>query len=247
MTTLVAFGCSHTAGSALDVSKNIFQDYTYNKKHCFAGLIAKQYNLDYYNLAVPGGSNQYIFRSVSKFLLDYYDTSKDYIFLIGWTSPNRMELRYPEDSPYKHITNGDLIDLKYIPFTSSTAPHLLHSGEVRRMLGYSPLLFNEDLLNSNWASYAYGIQQMCKNKKIKYYMFNTCQELPINDTNKKIIQALDTDYYYNPNDEDSSMLIWGLNQGYEKTECWHLKQDGHQAWKQHIETKLQEIGYLKVS
>jgi hypothetical protein len=244
MTTLVAIGCSHTHGSALDGYGGIAMS-GYNKEHCFAGLLNKKYNFtNYYNLGLPGGSNQYIMRSISKFILEHMDPDEDYIFLIGWTSTERIELRYPDSTNHEHSVETDLFDRKYIPFTLGTDLNLFHSGEVRRLMGYSPLIFDEELLSNDWAAYAYSAQQMFKNNNIKYYMFNTCFELPVTEWNKPIIDALDTTHYYNPIDFDSSMLYWGLTRGFEKTDCWHLKQDGHQAWCEFLEERLKELKYL---
>ena len=244
MTTLVAIGCSHTYGSALDGYGGIGTK-GYNKEHCFSGLLHKKYNFtNYFNMGLPGGSNQYIMRCVSKFIHEHRQPDEDYIFLIGWTSTNRFELRYPDDTPHFHSVNTELFDHKYIPFSLGTNLRLYHAGEVRRLEGYAPIIFNEDMFNDNWAAYAYGVQEMCKNNNIKYLMFNTCHGLPITEWNKPIIDAYDTDHYFKPTDWDYSMLYWGLSNGFEKTDCWHLKQDGHQAWMEVIEEQLKGLGYL---
>lgn len=244
MTTLVAVGCSHVYGSALDGYGGIAMR-GYNKQHCFAGLLNKKYKFnDYLNLGVPGGSNQYIMQRTSRFVLEDLDPTNDYIFLIGWTSTNRFQLRYPDSTPHKHSVETDLYDKKYIPFSLGTDLKLYHSGEVRRLSGYAPLIFDEDLLNDDWATYAYSLQQMLKLHNLKYYMFNTCHDLPVTEWNKSIIDALDTNHYYNPTDFDSSMLYWALKKGFEKTDCWHLKQDGHIAWSEFLEEKLKGLGYL---
>jgi len=244
MTTLVAVGCSHTYGSALDGYAGI-EKKDYNKAHCFAGLLHKKYNFtNYYNCGLPGGSNQYIMRTVSSFLQNHKQDSDDYLFLIGWTSTTRFELRYPDDVKFFHSVRTDLHDKKYIPFSLGTDEKLYHTGEVRRLSGYAPLIFDDQSLNDDWAAYAFSLQQMLKLHNIKYYMFNTCHDLPVTNWNKPIIEKLDTTHYYNPTDFDSSMLYWALNKDFEKTNCWHLKQDGHQAWMEFLEEKLQGLGYL---
>lgn len=245
MTTLVAVGCSHTAGSELDDYANIINNFTYNKENSFAGLIAKKYNFDnYYNLGVPGGSNVYILRAISQFLLEHKQPKENYLFLVGWTSTCRIEMRYPDNTPHVHVVSTDLTDKKYIPYSMGTDLKLFHTGEARRLMGYAPLLFDEDMLNNDWATYAYSAQQIFKNNNIPYYMFNTCFDLPITDWNKSIVEKLDTTHYYNPTDFDSCMLYWGLNKGFEKTKYWHLKQDGHLAWSELLEEKLKGLGYL---
>jgi hypothetical protein len=243
MTTLVAIGCSHTNGSALDGYAGISMK-GHNREHCFAGLLAKKYGLNYYNLGLPGGSNQYIMRSISTFILEHLEPEEDYLFLIGWTSTSRFELRYLESTDHKHAVWTDLFDPKYIPFSLGTDLKLYHSGEVRRLNGYAPLIFDEDLLNDNWAAYAYSAEKMFKNNNIAYYMFNTCHGLPITDWNRPIVEALDTRYYLNPSESEYAMLNWALDKGFEKTDCWHLKHDGHQAWSEFLEQKLIVLGYL---
>lgn len=241
MTTLVTIGCSHTAGSMIDGHNGTSW---YNKQHSFGGLLAKKYSMNHYSLGVPGGSNQYIYRATIRFINNFMHPHDDYIFLLGWTSTNRIELRYLDNSPYVHKVVGDFLDTKYIPFTLGTDPRLYHTTDLRALSNLSPLLFYEQQLESDWAVYAYTLQQMFKNKKIRYYMFNTCHDLPINDDNRIIVNALDTNFYYNPTDFDSSMLYWALNNGFEKTNCWHLKADGHEAWAQHLDQLMHKQNLL---
>jgi hypothetical protein len=166
----------------------------------------------------------------------------DYIFLIGWTSTNRIEMRYPDASPHTHKVVGDFLDTKYVPFTVGTDPSLYHTKELKELDKLCPLIFYENQLESDWAVYAYTLQELFKNQNLKYYMFNTCHDLPVNQDNKEIVQALDTSLYYNPTDFDSSMLYWALNQGFEKTECWHLKADGHAAWADYLNNLMSARG-----
>lgn len=241
MTILVTIGCSHSAGSMIDGRNGTSW---YNKQHSFGGVIAKKYQMSHFSLGVPGGSNQYIYRSTIRFVNNFMNDSDDYIFLIGWTSTNRIEMRYPENSPYTHKVIGDFLDTKYVPFTVGTDPALYHTRELKQMDRLCPLIFYENQLESDWAVYAYTLQKLFANKKLKYYMFNTCHDLPVNKDNVDIVQALNTELYYKPTEFDDSMLYWALNKGFEKTTCWHLKADGHAAWAGHLEELLKEQGLL---
>lgn len=241
MTTLVTIGCSHTAGSMID-GKN--GTSWYNKQHSFGGLLAKKYGMNHYSLGVPGGSNQYIYRATVRFINNFMHPHDDYIFLIGWTSTNRMEMRYPDNTTYVHKVVGDFLDTKYVPFTIGTDPKLYLSAELKAMEKLTPLLFYENQLESDWAVYAYTLQELFAQQKLKYYMFNTCHDLPVNQDNTEIVNALDTSLYYKPTDFDNSMLYWALNRGFEKTSCWHLKADGHAAWADHLEQLMQEQDLL---
>lgn len=239
MTTLVTIGCSHTAGSMIDGRCGTSW---YNKEHSYGGVLAKKLGMTHYNLGVPGGSNQYIYRATIRFINNFMHPQDDYIFLLGWTSTLRMELRYPEKSPYIHKVIGDFLDNKYVPFTVGTDPGLYETKDLVELDKMAPLLFYEDLLATDWAVYAYTLQHIFNQKNLRYYMFNSCFELPRISDNSKIVDALDRAYYHKPTDKNSSMLYWGLRNGYEKTSCWHLKQDGHQAWANHLEELMSNVG-----
>jgi len=239
MTTLVTIGCSHTAGSMIDGRSGTSWE---NKAKSFGGLLAEKYSLSHFNLGVPGGSNEYIYRATIRFINNFMYDHDDYIFLLGWTSTNRFELRYPEKSRHVHKTVSDFVDQKYIPFTLGTDPKLFHTKEVQELLKYSPLLFYEHQLETDWAMYAYTLQQLFEKNKIKYYMMNTCHDLPVNEQNELFIENLNTDFYYNPVDFDSSMLYYALNRGYEKTKCWHIKADGHKLWAEHLDSLMSAQG-----
>lgn len=239
MTTLVTIGCSHTAGSMIDGKCGTSW---FNKQHSFGGLLAQQHGINHYNLGVPGGSNQYIYRNTIRFINNFMHSHDDYIFLIGWTSTNRIEMRYPENSPHVHKVVGDFLDTKYVPFTVGTDIGLYHTKELKELDRLCPLLFYENQLESDWAVYAYTLQNIFKNKNLKYYMFNTCHDLPINDDNRDIVDQLDRIFYYQPTDFDSSMLYWALNRGFEKTNCWHLKADAHAAWAEHLNILMSQRG-----
>lgn len=238
MTTLVTIGCSHTAGSMIDGRSGTSW---FNKQHSFGGLLAKKYGINHYNLGVPGGSNQYIYRACVRFINNFMHDHDDYIFLIGWTSTNRIELRYPENSNYVHQLIGDFLDTKYVPFTAGTDIKLWHTNELKELDKLCPLLLYENQLESDWAVYAYTLQNIFKNNNLRYYMFNTCHELPINDDNQDIVNALDTNHYHEPINFDSCMLYWALNRGFEKTACWHLKADGHAAWAEHLDDNMKKL------
>tara|TARA_B100000900_G_scaffold369490_1_gene347356 strand:+ start:8109 stop:9152 length:1044 start_codon:yes stop_codon:yes gene_type:complete len=239
MTILVTIGCSHTAGSMADGRNGSGWK---NKELSFGGQLAAKHKLSHYNMGAPGASNEYIYKTTIRFINNHMHKHDDYIFLLGWTSTSRMELRYPENSKYVHSVVGDFIDQKHIPYTSGTDPKLFHTREAKELCKYAPLVFHEKNLIQDWAVYAYTLQELFKHKKIKYYMLNTCHELPIINENKIFIENLDTDLYYEPTDFDSCLLYYALGKGFEKTSCWHLKADGHAMWAEHLDTLMSAQG-----
>jgi len=240
VTTLVAFGCSHTYGTMLDGKQS---SSLFNYHNNYAGLIAKQNNFKYENYALPGGSNECIFRTGLDWLTRIKKRNEDYVVLVGWTSPFRMELRYPQDSEHFHstMTKGDK---KYFPISLGQEPEIATSKDFKRIHSLTPLLFEETKDNDYWATYAYGLQQAFKKHKVNYFMFNTCVELKPTFNNRHVVEALDINKYHKPLSEPDCFVSWGLNQGFKKTECWHLKLDAHIEYSKLITNQLKTLGYF---
>jgi len=239
MTTLVAIGCSHTYGTMLD---GIQSSSLFNLQNNYAALLAKKNNFKYMNLSLPGGSNEYIHRTCIDWFTRIKKKNEDYLVLIGWTSPFRMELRYPEESEYIHTTMAKA-DPKYFPISLGQDPGIASSKEFKRVHSITPLLFEETKEYDMWASYAWHTQRFLEKNNVKYLMYNTCEELGITYNNKDIIERLDTKKYLHPITKNQNFLYWGLSKGFEKTECWHLKLDAHIAWKDYLDQKCKELDY----
>ena len=240
MTTVVAIGCSHTYGTMLD---GIQSSSLFNLNNNYAALFAKKNNFKCINLSMPGGSNEYIHRTFVDWFTRLKKKDEDYIVLIGWTSLLRMELRYDEQSEYYHPTMAKA-DPKYFPISLGQEPEIASNKEMKRIHSIMPLLFEDTKELDMWASYAWHTQSILQKNNIKYLMFNTCEELLYTQNNEDIIKKLDTDKYIHPTEKHKNFLYWGLNQGFEKTECWHLKLDAHIAWSNYLNEKCKELDYF---
>lgn len=240
MTTVVSIGCSHTHGSMIDGKNGTSQ---YNKNHAFGPQLAKMHGWKYINMGVPGGSNTYIFRAAINFLQKHYKDNNDYLFLIGWTCQDRMELRYADATRWRHHTEGDLVDTKYIPFTVGTSKGLMKTYQHRKLLDLAPLFFDRIKDHDEWAGYAFGLQNIFKQKNIKYLMFNTCQAIEETRNNKNVVKKLDTEKYLHPLNEDQAFVYWALNRGFKKTKCWHHKEDAHIAWAEYLNIVCKNLDY----
>ena len=241
MKYLVAFGCSHTNGSMLD---GINGSSSYGVYNGFPGIIAKKLNYSLYNISKPGGSNQYIHRTVVDYITNHMNKNAEHLFLINWTSRPRIELRYKEDSVHNHMTFGDFIDKKSVPFTVGSNPALFFDKGIQNLLKFTPYLINDDIESQRWATWAYGIQCMLENLGIPYLMSNTCEALPITDSNKNIVDQLDTKKYINPFDETQTMLQYLENKGVKKTPCWHFREDGHELWAKKLIKHIKDLKYV---
>ena len=242
MKYLVAFGCSHTHGSMLD---GINGSSEYNVRNGFPGILAKRYGYQLYNISKPGGSNQYIHRSVVEFLTKHYDPMHEYIFLINWTSRFRIELRYNEESINRHVSLGDFTDYKSVPFTVGSDPALFSDKYICKLLNYTPLLINAELEAERWATWAYALQNTLEYMNIPYLMSNTCEALPHTSDNFMVCNKLDTKKYIEPFDTPSSMLNYLQDKGIPKTPCYHFREEGHKLWADRLETRLRNLNYVK--
>lgn len=241
MTTIVAIGDSHTSGSMI---MGFPAPHEANIKKTFAARLAERYSMKHHNLGMPGGSNAYIYRSTIKYINEQLRPNKDYLFLIGWTSTARMELRYPDNTDVEYKVGTDFFDLKYMPFSYGTAEHLFQTKEAVGLMRSQDLLFYPEILANDWATYALVLQKLFKQKNIKYLMFNACFEIETTPDNLSLIEKFDTDHYIDPLARNKSFLYWGLDAGFEKTDCWHLKADAHLAWSKFLEKRLLQLGYL---
>jgi hypothetical protein len=241
MKILAAFGCSHVNGSMLD-GKNGSSEY--NIRNGFPGMLAKKYGYQLHNISKPGGSNQFIHRSVIHYVHNHVKDNREYLFLIGWTGLNRIELRYPDNTKHIHATRGDFLDQKNIPFTPGTDPYLFKTFPVRDLLNFAPFLFPETALRERWASYCIGLQNVLKNKNIKFVMFNTCERHEMIPTTKPILDRIDKSHYIDPQDQEAVYIDYLLGLGIEKTECWHFRHDGHKAWADVLERRLKILNYV---
>ena len=243
MKYLVAFGCSHTNGSMLDgIAGSSYE----NTQRSFGGILAKRYGYEFYNISKPGGSNAYIHRCVVEYITHYMDKDAPQLFLINWTSRPRMEFRYSQDTKVAHVhdTYGDFVDKKSVPFTVGSNPILFHDNRYGQLQKLSPYFLDPDVNSIRWASWAFGLQCMLDHMQIPYLMTNTCEGMPVIPGNEKIVEKLNLKKYIDPFDYDKCMLGYLTAKGYKKTECWHFRQDGHNAWAKKLDKHLKDLGYV---
>lgn len=92
------FGCSHAAGSEM-FDNDIDREYT----HSYPALIARDLGYVVHNHAIPGGSNDAIFRILSE-LIDSIDNTD--LVLLCWTGPDRAEVFSEEDDQWLQFAVG---------------------------------------------------------------------------------------------------------------------------------------------
>ena len=121
--TLVVFGDSNVWGAEMLFSphkqhefKNVVYDpsdlasWPHHIRYSFPGVLAERHNMKILNLAIPGSSNDTIFRRVNQFLQGNYPVDLDECFvMIFWTTVERREFVDSQVSRpnigYRHYTN----------------------------------------------------------------------------------------------------------------------------------------------
>lgn len=231
--TLVAIGCSHTAGSELYQGLG---EHPENRKLAYSKKIADRLGLDYINLAVNGGTNDYIFRTTIEFINNNIRDIHNYRFLIGWTSSLRIELRYHEDDSYLHFRHEklDFYDKKYIQITSGMTPDLLEDKGIKGIVKkYKVDLLERVFCADKFANYAFSLQSIFELYNIKYFMYNTIHGQELTKNNKKTIKTLSRNpRYYKPTDHEDTFFFYCRDKlGFtDITQYWHHKQPAHDAW-----------------
>jgi hypothetical protein len=105
-TYLCAIGCSHMAGSEIS-GPGVTERVKVNVLNAWAGLLAKEHNLNYINRAMPGGSNEYIMRTTIDFVSKWLHQGRDpaeLFMVIGWTTNERVEFTW--EGKHIHWANG---------------------------------------------------------------------------------------------------------------------------------------------
>lgn len=241
MKILVAFGCSHTHGSMIDGKDGSSE---YNIRNGFPGMFAKRNGYQLINISKPGGSNQYIHRQVIEFITGHMNPAHEYLFLIGWTSSNRIELRYPDYEDHTYHTVGDYQDRKYVAFSQGTSPDVFHTDPIKKLLDFTPLFLDTSAMETKWAAYACSLQNILYSKGIPYLMHNTCTELRKNHMNNDIVHAIDTTYYPHHTNKKMCMVQYLLDKKVPKTECWHFQKEGHAMWADKLSLWANQAGLV---
>ncbi len=102
---LYAVGCSHMAGSEVIEFGNTARTHE-SIKYAWPGLLAEHYGLHYINDSEPGGSNEYMVRSVMHFVNKWLSQDRDpseLLVVIGWTTDERIEFTHENNGIMEHF------------------------------------------------------------------------------------------------------------------------------------------------
>ena len=176
--TLVVFGDSNVWGAELPVCPNRQKDFKsivyhpinidkwpHHIRHSFSGVLAERqssrtrHGMNILNLAIPGCSNDTIFRRVNKFLQGHYpvDLNKCFV-MIFWTSVERREFYHSAEIEGKTYFN-------YSP----TWGHLYQNGlKTKFHKIYSRSVFSEEFDITKTFNYIYSSNALLSYKGVDF-------------------------------------------------------------------------------
>jgi len=189
-----------------------FGDELLAEKDSAAELLAKRLGVDLVNLSEVDTSNSRIHKSIVKYIIN--NSVDDSVFLIGWTTPYRLDAEYQN---------------KY--FTYRNNSHDYPNLKMNKLHKYDHYLFDRIVISQRWASIVYGVQQLLVSHKIKYFMFNTQHHLEYNTYTEKTIRNLNNKLYYDGINPKSTMLEY-------------TKNNGHGAYARFLSQKLRSNGII---
>lgn len=118
MSTAYIYGCSHAAGSEIEEAGKT--DTTpYNLANSFATQLGKLLGHNAVNQAVPGASNDYIYRKISEL-----DANSNDLIIAAWTGCERIELYDDVLGQWLNFSKGMAFTPKYFNSTHREFYHL---------------------------------------------------------------------------------------------------------------------------
>ena len=232
-------GCSHTAGSEIEASG--IGDSEYNRQACFGAKLANKLGVEYINNAMPGASNDYIFRTTALWIQDNLALAKKSLVLIHWTGAARSE--------YFHTGTNDPGYWDMIPFAPDQHVGHLHPGYFANIPSknqwnakvLSKALFMNEL---HWQVNRYlnilHLQNLLKAHDIKYVFRNALEMCEIDNRYSYYIDRIDKSQYKYFDDQTQSFFEHCLENGHsiEGQLFHHHKEDAHEYWANKLFTEM---------
>lgn len=173
---------------------------SFGDEYCFginsaASLLAEKMNFGFIDKARKDTSNFKIHRDIVKYISD--NDIKDCFFLIGWTSPKKWDIYWKQS----YFTLNEK-ETNYFP------------PIFKKLIVYRDYLFDDILVNNQWASDIISIQQIFKNLNVRYFMYNTTEKLKINKYNENLLRMIDTKFYLDPLNSNFTYVNYIKNKGF---------------------------------
>lgn len=238
-------GCSHAAGSEIDGS----QDSFYNRANSFGSLLAKKLDRTPINIALTGGTNGSIARSILNWFKDQYDpNTMDVFVIVAWTDACRLEIpsventyHYNSGNPYTDWFDGTANNYMRVIFGWDGA----NNKEREICKFFHEVMAKHENLMEVWAlNYILQIQYLLKSMDIDYVMTSAMPTFTYNNTfSKQYISLVDESKYYDIAATGENTFYWKYkNLGYEneKAQYWHHGLEPHQLYAEELYNFVKE-------
>jgi hypothetical protein len=204
-----------------------FGDEYVVKNDSAPALAAKRLKYDFENLADEDTSNSRIHKKIVQKLINTDDVS-DCIFLIGWTSPFRLDAEYNE---------------KYFSYKKDSADY--ENLLMNKLHKFDHYLFDRIVISQRWVSIVYGVQQLLENKNINYYMYNTQAPLDFNTYTERALRNINHKFYFDAIGVKSTMVNYLSSKGYKFKSHTDLSVQGHEEYSRFLSQKLRSNGLVE--
>lgn len=241
--TLIA-GCSHSAGSEIDGT----EDSQFNRDNAFGSQLSKKLDREPINIAVNGGTNATIARSV----LNWFDTqyepeTMDVFVVVGWTEPSRLEIPWRYDKFYDCSNShsgwfdntANMFNRVLFGWDGNMPDEKEAFAYFHRFMADYP-----SMVETLSANLILQLQYFFKSKNVKYIMCNTLHMFtPEDRVLEPLIKLIDTDYYFNPRCNLDESFYWKYrHMGYinEKAKYWHHGIEPHKLFAEELYNFIKE-------
>lgn len=243
---LLINGCSHSVGSESVVPLD--GDSVICRKNCFGAYLAKKLDRSPVNLAIPGGSNDWIARSTACWIADNAESiangSLDVLVLIHWTGAERWEFRFASQPFYTHFIDYEH-DYAYKSFTVRQTTVQKYTGFQAKLFEWFERIFAEDppFWSDNKIKNIIFLQELLKNHGCKFWFGNAFDTYMPTKTSNSLLKLLDKENYPYLDDKDMSYLFMCTKEGFGRQSelLWHLPKEAHAFYADFLEKEFKKL------
>lgn len=238
-------GCSHIAGSEIDGT----QDSAFNRDNSFGSLLAKKLNREPVNIALTGGTNSSIARSILNWFDTRYDPeTMDVYVIVAWTDACRLEIP-TSDHIYYYNSGNPAID--WYDETANNYMRVLfgwdgaNQKEREVCKFFHEVMAKHENLMEIWAlNYVLQIQYLLQSKGVDYIMTSSMPTFTYDNVfAKQYLSLVDETKYYDISANGQNTFYWKYkNMGYhnEKAQYWHHGEEPHRLYAEELYQFLKE-------
>lgn len=243
---LVINGCSHSAGSEIPGAG--IGDGEECRNGSFGALLAKRLGRTPIHLALPGGSNDWIYRTTAAWLGDnkhrIENKEIDVIFLIHWTGAERSEYRFwqPFRTPFINYNH----DIFYRSFSIGTTQEF--QGEDRLIFKTFCKMFinGKSYWTDNKIKNIIALQGLLKSFNCPYWFGNAFDTFFNTNTYESMSKLIDKKYFPHY-DNDKLAYYWfcrdnGFKNQDPSNKLWHLDGRAHDFYSNWLYREFEDAG-----